>query len=210
MKKAIAILIVTCTGIFNVNAQEDVREKIKIGLKAGANLSNVYDERGEEFVADSKLGFTGGVFIPIPIGKFLGVQPEVLYSQKGFKGQGRLLGNTYDLTRTTNHIDVPLMVSIKPATVFTIMAGPQFSYLLSQNDKFTSGNLTIDQQQDFKNDNIRKNVMSFVVGADINIDHVVLSARANWDVQNNGGDGNNTSPRYKNMWYQFAIGYRFY
>src|SRR6478736_6592004 len=85
----------------------DYRKQLMFGLKAGANYSNVYDAQGEAFVAKAKYGFAGGVFLSIPIGRYFGIQPEVLYSQKGFNGKGVLLGSSYDLSRTTSFIDVP-------------------------------------------------------------------------------------------------------
>jgi hypothetical protein len=179
------------------------------GIKAGANYSNVYDAQGEEFHNDAKFGFAGGVFISIPIGKFLGVQPEVLYSQKGFHATGKLLGGTYDFTRTTNYIDVPLFIRLKPSKYFTILAGPQYSYLLSQNDVYGNGSTTAAQVTEFKNDNIRKNTLSVAGGFDINIMHTVIGARAAWDITNNNGNGTSTTPRYKNMWLQATVGFRF-
>jgi hypothetical protein len=79
------------------------------------------------------------------------VQPEVLFSQKGFKGSGMLMGSPYQVTRTTNYIDMPLMHSIKPTSGITLLAGPQFSLLLNQKDTF--------RIQGFENDNIRKRII---------------------------------------------------
>jgi hypothetical protein len=47
-----------------------------------------------------------------------------------------------------------------------------------------------------------------VIGADINIEHLVLSGRLAWDIINNNGDGTTTTPRYKNELLQFTIGYK--
>jgi len=90
------------------------------------------------------------------------------------------------------------------------MAGPQYSYLLKQTDVFTNGSTSIAQEKEFENDNVRKNTLCFAGGMDINLKHIVLGVRAAWDVQNNNGDGSSTTPRYKNAWYQFTFGYRFY
>jgi hypothetical protein len=187
----------------------DLREKLTFGFKIGANYSNVYDSKGEAFRADAKLGFAGGAFLAIPIGKYIGVQPEILFSQKGFRATGRLLGNTYDFTRTTNYIDVPLLFAFKPSEFLTILAGPQYSYLLSQKDVFATASTSIEQELEFKNDNVRKNTMCITGGADINIKHFVIGARLGWDIWNNNGNGTSTTPRYKNVWYQATIGYRF-
>jgi hypothetical protein len=181
-----------------------------LGLKAGANYANIYDSKGEEFTADGRFGFAGGIFFSIPIGKYIGVQPEALISQKGFQGKGVLLGSNYEFTRTTTYLDVPLLVAIKPAQFITILAGPQYSYLLRRKDKFTNNGATILQQQEFENDNIRKNTLCFTGGIDVNIQqHFITSLRVGWDLRNNSGDGDSVTPRYKNAWYQATIGYRF-
>ena len=198
--------------IANSSAQETApsfRDKVQFGLKAGSNLSNVYDAEGEQFQTEAKFGFAGGIFLSIPIGKYLGIQPELLFSQKGFQGRGAILDGPYVLTRTTNYIDVPLLFAFKPVEFLTILAGPQYSYLIKQTDVFANGTTTIEREQEFKNDNIRKNTLCFTGGIDINLEHVVLGARAGWDVQNNNGDGTSATPRYKNVWYQATVGYRF-
>jgi hypothetical protein len=187
----------------------DNREKLFFGIKVGANYSNVYDSQGDDFIADPKFGIAGGAFVSIPLGRYVGIQPEVLFSQKGYKSTGTYLGNTYSMTRTTDFIDIPLLVAFKPVEIVTIVAGPQFSYLLKQKDEFTGGSITSTQEHDFSNDNYRKNTLSVLGGADVNIDHLILGARIGWDVEKNNGDGTSTTPRYKNMWYQATVGYRF-
>ena len=53
-----------------VSAQSDASNRVSLGLKFGANLSNVYDTEGEEFEADAKLGMATGLFITLPITHF--------------------------------------------------------------------------------------------------------------------------------------------
>lgn len=179
-----------------------------MGFKAGANLSNVYDARGDNFNADAKFGFVGGVFIAVPLGNTFGIQPEVLFSQKGFKANGTLLGNPYTLTRTTNFIDVPIYLTIKPMNSLTILLGPQFSYLTQQKDVLETSSSSVEQLQEFKNENLRKNILGASLGVNLNINKVVVGARANWDLYTNHGDGTSTTPRYKNAWVQATLGFR--
>ncbi len=190
--------------------ETDNREKVQFGLKAGLNYSNVYDAKGEKFNSEAKLGLAGGAFLSIPIGKYFGIQPSVLVSEKGFQGNGVILGNEYNFRRSTTYLDIPLLFELKPSEFITLLAGPQFSYLFSQRDIFTSSYSSFEQEQEFKNENIRKNIFSFVGGLDINIKHIVLGARVNWDVQSNNGDGTSTTPQYKNVWFQGTVGYKFY
>jgi len=212
MKKLI-LLVITVTVMANIgNAQvmrADYRDKLQFGLKAGANYSNVYDAKGQEFRANGKFGFVAGAFVAIPIVRYIGFQPELLFSQKGFKATGIILGSTYDFTRTTNYIDVPLLISLKPSRYFSILAGPQYSYLIKQKDVFANAASTIEQEQEFENDNIRKNTFCFLGGFDINYNQLVIGARVGWDILNNNGNGTSTTPRYKNVWYQATLGFRF-
>ena len=211
MKKLILVAAIMALVANSSIAQDngtDFRKKFQLGVKAGTNYSNIYDSKGEKLEAENKFGFVGGVFIAIPVGRFLGIQPEILFSQKGYKQTGTFLGSTYDLTRTTDYIDIPLLVSIKPIKCLTIQAGPQYSYLIKQKDVFSSAITNIDQEEEFKNDNIRKNTLGFIGGFDVNIKRIVLGARAGWDIQNNNGDGTSTAPRYKNAWTQLTLGFR--
>lgn len=212
--KKIIILIAIVSLMVNLSiAQEnktDFRTKLQFGMKAGVNYSNVFNKRGNEFVADPKFGFATGIFAAIPIGMYIGVQPEIMFSQKGFQATGVILGSTYKFTRTTNYLDVPIFFSLKPSEFLTLHLGPQFSYLMKQKDVFANGTTSIEQEQEFANDNIRKFTLCFAGGMDINLKHLVLGARVGWDLLNNSGTGTTTTPRYQNVWYQGTIGYRFY
>ena len=212
MKKIIPIIIFACIYGKSIaqGSETDFRERLLFGIKAGLNYSNVYDSKGDEFQTNPKFGLAGGAFLSIPIGKYFGLQPEFLISQKGFKSSGRILNNNYNMTRTTNYIDIPLLFTLKPSEFLSIVAGPQYSHLISKTDVFTNETTTIEQQQEFKNDNIRTNTLCFVGGLDINLKHFVLGARIGWDVQNNVENGPSTTPRYKNVWGQGTLGYRFY
>jgi len=58
-------------------------QNIKLGVKGGVNFADV----GGDDVSDTKnkTGFIAGGFAEFMIGNMFAVQPEVLYSQKGFK-----------------------------------------------------------------------------------------------------------------------------
>lgn len=186
----------------------DGLQSLHVGVKAGANYSNVYDSEGDEFLADPKFGLAGGIFVSIPIGRYLGVQPEVLFSQRGFSANGKLLGETYKITRTSNNLDIPLLLKFKPTENISVLAGPQYSYLLSQKNKYENGLTSITQEEEFDNEDFRKNMLSATGGIDVNFNNIVVSARVGWDLFNNNGDGTTTTPRYKNSWYQLMLGYR--
>lgn len=201
--------IVLLSGLSFSQTESDRREEVVFGVKAGANYSNVWDESGDDFTADGKAGFVAGAFVSIPIGTYLGIQPEIQFSQKGYQGSGSLFSFPYSYSSTTSFIDVPLLISFKPSPYVTFLAGPQYSFLMNERRNFNSEYYSQEEFETFENDNIRKNIFGVHVGADFNINHFVISPRAGWDLQSNHGDGTSSTPRYKNQWLQLTLGYRF-
>ena len=199
------IAIVSMVYVSNA-ASTDSREVFHIGVKMGSNYSNVYNSEGEEFDADAKFGLALGAFVAIPFGTFIGFQPEILFSQKGFQGSGKVIGMDYSFTRTSSYIAIPLLVAIKPNRLLTVLVGPQYSYLVKQQNTFTSDIYNNDVEEEFKNENIQKNILSFTGGVDINVTHFIFGARVGMDFTNNNGDGTSTTPRYKNVWGQLTFG----
>lgn len=194
----------------SIRAQlRDHRRDFRIGVKAGVNSANVWDEAGDAFVANSKRGYVFGGFMTIPIDNLLGFQPEVLVSQKGFDASGMYFGERYNFTRTTTHLDIPLQLQIKVDKAFSLLVGPQYSYLMKRRDQFGDGTVTVVQEEQISRDNYRKNILGFVVGADIHLNALVLSGRAGWDITANHGDGTSSNPRYKNQWIQCTAGLAF-
>jgi hypothetical protein len=206
MKKIIITLGVLVLFSMKSMAQDD-RSNFKIGVKVGANISNIYDKTGEVFTADYKGGFTGGLFLGLPIGKVLGLQPEILFSQKGFVSSGTLAGISFSQTRTTDYIDIPIFLAIKPTSFLTIKAGPQYSYLMKQKDTFKNSVFTTEQIRQFDNTNIRKNILGLVGGVDITVSKLIIGARVGMELQNNNGDETSTNPRYKNAWGALTLGF---
>lgn len=188
---------------------KDSRNRLQIGIKGGINYSGVYDTKGNNFSSSGKFGGVGGGFLSIPIGTFLGIQPEVLYSQKGFSESGTTdEGNQYSVDVRRDFIDVPLLVQFKPVPDLYILGGPEYCFLLDRSYTFTNGVTSTTTQQQFNNDNLSKNIFGLIFGIDINIGLVTIGGRVAWDLQDNNGNGTSTFPRYRNAWGQATLGLR--
>ncbi|MDH3733864.1 MAG: PorT family protein [Gemmatimonadota bacterium] len=99
-----------------------------IGVKAGINSSTVSFSDGDEVDAMSATGFVGGLFAQIGLGEMFAIQPEGLYSSKGFKadidGEGAQL--------RVNYIEIPVLLvarfgdagGVRPS----VFAGPVISF----------------------------------------------------------------------------------
>lgn len=180
----------------------DSREELKVGIKAGANYSNVYSESGNDFVADGKVGFAGGIFVSIPLSQLVGIQPELLYSQKGFKTEGTFL----DGKLTTNYLDVPVHLQIKPSPNVSLLLGPQLSYLLST--KYELNGFSAIDEENFDDNNNRVN-LGLSAGIDFTVENFLISARGSWDLSEVNKDNTTSDINYKNQLFQLTLGYRF-
>ena len=178
------------------------REELSFGIKAGINYSNVYSESGDGYVADGKVGFAGGVFVSIPLNELIGVQPELLYSQKGFKTEGTF----FDGQITSSYIDLPIHLQIKPTENISILTGPQFSYLLSTKYEL-NGFSAIDEED--LDDNNNKATVGISAGVDFELQNFLISARGSWDLNKVNKDNSTSDINYKNQLFQITLGYKF-
>ena len=116
---------------------------IRLGLRAGANYSNLTGNIKNENTYNNKVGFLGGVMLNADVtgDGFFSIQPELLYSQKGFENKPTAYDNTvagigYKEQRegnvNYNYLDLPVLFKIN-AGGFYVEGGPQVSYLISSN-----------------------------------------------------------------------------
>ena len=190
----------------NLYAQE--RTTIQFGFKAGTNYSDAYDQKGVSFNTTGKLGAVVGAYLAVCVGDYVCVQPELLLSQKGFKATGKVLGSNFDITRTTTYLDLPVLLALKPNEFVSILFGPQYAYLLNQKNVFN--NNTSEQQTQFKDENIRKNMFSIIGGVDVALQNWVIGGRLGWDVRSNNLNTVSVTPQYKNAWAQVTLGYKIF
>jgi hypothetical protein len=182
---------------------------VQLGIKAGINRGNIYDEHNPTFSANGKTGYVAGAFVSIPFGAFLGLQPEVLWSQKGFVASGTTDdGNPYTFTRTLNYIDVPIQLQVKPIKLITIVAGPNFAFLTKRSDSFKSSNITSSEIEEIKHDDVRNYTLGVQGGVDVHLLGLLVAGRVGWDLQNSNLHST-TLPNYKNAWVQGTVGFRF-
>jgi hypothetical protein len=108
---------------------------LRFGVKAGANLSNLAGDLVSQDQYKNRFGFQGGVMLNFGLGDILSIQPEVLYSQKGFKYADQQITSPLGTFRNTgnvryDYLDVPILVRVRAAGVF-FEVGPQYSYLMN-------------------------------------------------------------------------------
>ncbi|MCC3155608.1 PorT family protein [Hymenobacter sp. 15J16-1T3B] len=134
------------TGAALATAPAAHAQGVRIGIKAGANYSNIAGDVTDEDRFENKFGFHGGLLLNADLtgDGFFSIQPELLYSQKGYKNGDfqRTLGPLqYQFKGTVNYnyLDLPILAKINADGLFFEL-GPQFGYLLKIKDhtEFTS------------------------------------------------------------------------
>jgi len=204
-----AFLLISAVKVNAQSTSAPAKDRLHFGVRAGVNLSNLVKDGDDNSTTGSKLGLNAAAFLEIPVTTGFSVQPELQFSQKGFKTSGSVLGAPYEYKFTSNFIEVPLLAKFKPTKNFGILVGPQFSFLASTQTKFTVNNSTVEDEVEADNDNLRKNILGGVVGIEAASGPLVFNLRYNLDFQNNNGDGTSSTPRYKNQVIALGVGFRF-
>jgi len=121
-------------------------EKVKLGVKAGLNISSLtFDEN--ELKSSDKTGFTAGLMAEIPLAKSFSVQPELLFSQQGMKlsySDPEVENSHYKSTIALNYLNIPIMLKYYVVKGLSLQAGPQVGILLKANNKYQDNFLGYD------------------------------------------------------------------
>ena len=165
---------------------------IKLGLKAGANLSTVTDDSD----AKMKFSYHAGGFLEFNFSDRVSFQPELLLSVQGAKSEGEA-----SVTVNTNYINVPLLLKLKIVEGLAFEIGPQAGILVGGTRKQNGES---------------KSVKEFCEALDVTAlgglsytfaDHFVIGARYGLGLTNVFKE--NTAIEPKNSVIQLGIGYKF-
>ena len=105
--------------------------KTSFGIKAGINVSNASEvpEYWEESI-EWKTGLTAGCFLNYAMSDNFSLQPELLFTQKGFGGS--LLDEIVELSVSLDYFEIPVLAkyAFSAGKKFrpTLFAGPSFAY----------------------------------------------------------------------------------
>ncbi len=162
MKKILLTLIT----IIAVNAAVDAQ--MRFGVKGGVNLANA---SVTGFSTSSILSFHGGIVLDASLSESISIQPNLLFSQKGF--QLDLLGSSSKAT--FNYIEVPVNFMYKVSDAFSVGAGPYLGYAISGSTKSTSSaGVTTNKDVDFTTDKVNR----FDYGLNITAGYEVIEGLA--------------------------------
>ncbi len=158
---------------------------VKKGIKAGLNITS---SSGNLVETEYKNGFTGGLFLCTAISRKLFIQPELLFSAKGYKFEAEF----FDGKVTFNYIELPIIIKVwifrQTLKNSHLYLGPVVSYNISATYKTTiyDSRLTGDIE------NINKLDYGLIFGCNWGFsDNIFIDLRYNlslndWDSINKG------------------------
>ena len=190
----------------------------QFGIKGGMNVSSLSKDAS---LSDqqSKIGFNAGVFMNAPLGSNFSIQPELLYTQYGAKGNytapvvttSGVVNQEFSSSTHFDYIALPVMFQYNATPAFYLEAGPEFGLSLSAKDKVkneTTGETLTES------DNYKDNINGFNLGLGIGAGYyftpnVGLTARyvaGLTDVAKNRPSG---SDAVRNNTFQVGLAYKF-
>jgi hypothetical protein len=172
---------------------------IHFGIKAGANLFKV---DGQSFSSEYKFGYNVGAFSEINFTPNIGIQPELLFNQTNYR-TGTQFSDLYsgginNYEGKLNYLSIPVLLSIRPIPLLSILVGPQFGILLNKDE-----HLTYQATQAFKSGDF-----ALVGGAQLNLASIKVGAR--YVIGLNNINDVNDQASWKNQGWQLYAGFRIF
>lgn len=134
--------IFTAVLAFSFLAFNSVNAQIKGGFISGVNFSKYkltyLDELDESYYSTSRLmGFHAGLVFDVPFGGSLGVQPSIMFSQRGnklnYEKADPQYAETYQSKHNLNYVEVPILFKYKFGSEdagFSLLAGPSLNFAI--------------------------------------------------------------------------------
>ncbi|MEP2024222.1 MAG: porin family protein [Reichenbachiella sp.] len=110
--KKVSVYLLLILGIF-ISNETHAQRKTYVGLKSGYNLSSAYffhSFNGSNIVTGLEGGYQGGIIAMNYIRHHIGLQAELLYTQKGWKQ--KFDNGEPDFITELDYIEIPLLVNL--------------------------------------------------------------------------------------------------
>ena len=168
-------------------------QNVQTGFHLSLNLNNI---SGDGMQNAMQAGYSAGAYSQIKLNGRFSLQPEVLYSQKNIRASANFksvypekVSSNFRSDILLDYITMPVLVNYKLNDSWSVNLGPQYSYLVSNDEKLLKEN-----QQAFKKQDI-----SLIAGVEWQIAALKLYGRYNYGVANS----NNISSLHK--WYSRGV-----
>lgn len=208
MKNLILSFAVACVAIVACTNQSLAQDKPTFGMKAGLTVFTLGTATSQGITAsyDMRPGFQAGFYAELPAAENILFVPQVLYTQKGGNATVTVSGVTATAKTQVNYLDVPLLAGFKVQPNFTLYAGPQVAFLLSQTTTAVVSNGGSVSAS--STDGLRKSIFGGNIGAGYKFNNRVgANLHYMFDFSHAADEANDTGER--NSGFAITLGYSF-
>jgi hypothetical protein len=203
MRKTTIVLLALITALVFGLPQYCSAQGLSLGIKGGVNMSNVTgsDVDGTE----ANMGLAAGAYATIGLMPSIAIQPEILFSQKGWKETGDFFGVAYEGSYKINYMEIPVLAKISFGAIVKpyVLAGPYFASRLSTSGEVTIGGVSASGDID---DLVKSSDMGLTFGAGVQTP-VKLSLEARYSMGLNSIDDTGLDMDIKNSNISLMVGF---
>ncbi|WP_299526665.1 porin family protein [Winogradskyella sp.] len=195
---AITLVLFTLKGIAQDDSNTNTSTEPKFGIKAGYSSLTLRVSLDGTSASENVSGFYVGFFSEFGISDKFGIQPELHYASYSEDGEN------------SDVLILPVLAEYKVNEKFHLQAGPQFDYILNEEDAIGLNRLGIGVALGASYD-ITENIIldtrySFALSNRINDDELILNGLGAGEFDTVIGDFD-VKARFN--YFQIGLGYRF-
>ncbi|MFT3747669.1 MAG: porin family protein [Agriterribacter sp.] len=207
---SVFFIVVYCTLSATVFCQ-----KTSFGITGGVSLANMRIKAESIAVsADSKIGFTAGIFVNVALSENFSFQPALNYVQKGAKSE--IKDMNYESKLMLNYIELPLNFLYKPEMQklrFFVGAGPSIAYALSGKEKEKDNGVNTTYTYKFGNNPDEHDLRALDFGANFltgieTPGGFLIALNYNMGLSNLLPGGSSDDGTIKSNYFGFKVGYK--
>ena len=220
MRRAVLARPLVTGMLLLVPATSSAQSKVDLGLKGGINIASVstgnFDWEGPDTGSisgnfdDSRTGFVFGGFARASWGQQFFMQPELLYSQKGGRGEISSLDSSVELNMDINYLSIPVLIGVKFPPEMTgpkprVFIGPEVNLELMCTLHFEAEG--VREEATCATKNTQTTDIGIVIGAGVDFEFKALSLTAEFRYDHGLTDRDKTDTgQLKNRAWQFMAG----
>jgi hypothetical protein len=137
------LLVAFCGLSLNMLHAQMTDGRPRFGVKLGVTGANLYDDSQADDIK-SRIGFTGGGFVQIPLAKGrMSLRPELLFTTKGAEYD---FGNLIRSEVKFSYVEFPLSLEYRVFSFINLHAGAHASWMASADGKIDGLPVTIKKE----------------------------------------------------------------
>lgn len=140
MLKAAGVFVFLISAVLFASGQN------KLHIKAGITLASLKDEFDPQ--KQARVGFYAGFSGKIPLNSTLFLQPEILYSLRGYRFPATQTNSSGVVAQ--NYLSVPILLGYSATEKWKFLIGPEPGYLVWANSRFDGDNHNVTKDINYR------------------------------------------------------------